>query len=60
MVRLLNPFVDLDEILYIGGDLDAIFSNPVPSTIPKWRTFTLLRWVQRNPVTTFELIVEFG
>jgi hypothetical protein len=42
--------VDLDEILY-GGDgieyyLDYIPFNPVASTIPKWRTFKLLRWVQ--------------
>jgi hypothetical protein len=34
--------VDLDEILY-GGD-DILF-NSVASTIPKWRTFKLLRWV---------------
>jgi hypothetical protein len=42
--------VDLDEILY-GGDgieyyLDHILLNPVVSTIPKWRTFKLLRWAQ--------------
>jgi hypothetical protein len=42
--------VDLDEILY-GGDyiedyLDSILFNAVASTIPKWRTFKLLRWVQ--------------
>jgi hypothetical protein len=28
------------------GDLDTIISNPVTSTIPKWRTPKLLRWVQ--------------
>jgi hypothetical protein len=42
--------IDVDEILYGGdaieGDLDAILSNAVASTIPKWRTFKLLRWVQ--------------
>jgi hypothetical protein len=42
--------VDLDEILYedddIEGDLDSIPLNPVASTIPKWRTFKLLWWVQ--------------
>jgi hypothetical protein len=42
--------VDLDEILYgsddIEGDLDSILFNAVASTIPKWRTFKLLRWVQ--------------
>jgi hypothetical protein len=41
--------VDLDEILY-GDDgieyyLDYIQFNPVASTIPKWRTFKLLRFV---------------
>jgi hypothetical protein len=41
--------VDLDEILY-GGEgieyyLDYIILNTVASTIPKWRTFKLLRWV---------------
>jgi hypothetical protein len=30
----------------IEGDLDAILSCPVASTIPKWRTFRLLSWVQ--------------
>jgi hypothetical protein len=42
--------VDLDEIFYGGDDtednLDSILFNPVASTIPKWRTFKLLRWVQ--------------
>jgi hypothetical protein len=42
--------VDLDEILYgddgIEGDLDSIPLNSVASTIPKWRTFKLLWWVQ--------------
>jgi hypothetical protein len=41
---------DLDEIWYRGGDIeddfDAIPFNAVASTIPKWRTFKLLRWVQ--------------
>jgi hypothetical protein len=42
--------VDLGEILY-GDDgieyyLDSILLNLVASTIPKWRTFKLLRWVQ--------------
>jgi hypothetical protein len=46
----LNRLVDLDEILY-GGDgieyyLDYRLFNPVASTIPKWRTFKLLRCVQ--------------
>jgi hypothetical protein len=41
--------VDFDEILYGGDDieyyLDYILFNLVASTIPKWRTFKLLRWV---------------
>jgi hypothetical protein len=28
------------------GDLDAVLFNPVPSTIPKYRTFKLPRWMQ--------------
>jgi hypothetical protein len=45
-----DPIVDLNEILY-GGDgieyyLDSILFNPVASTITKWQTFKLLRWVQ--------------
>jgi hypothetical protein len=49
-VKLLNRLVDLDEILY-GDDgieyyLDYILFNPVASTIPKWRIFKLLRWLQ--------------
>jgi len=48
--QLLNRSLDLDEILYedddIEDDLDSILLNPVASTIPKWRTFKLLRWVQ--------------
>jgi hypothetical protein len=42
--------VDLDEILYgsynIEDDLNSIVFNFVASTIPKCRTFQLLRWVQ--------------
>jgi hypothetical protein len=42
--------VDLDEILCGGDDieddLDCIIFNAAASTIPKWRTFKLLRWVQ--------------
>jgi len=41
--------MDLDEILY-GVDeieycLNNILFNPIPSTIQKWWTFKLLRWV---------------
>jgi hypothetical protein len=42
--------VDLDEIIYGGddieGDLDSILLNLVALTIPKWRTFNFLRWMQ--------------
>jgi hypothetical protein len=42
--------VDLDEVLYGGNDskddFDSMYFNVVASTIPKWRTFELLRWVQ--------------
>jgi hypothetical protein len=44
----------------IEDDLDATFFNLIASAIPKWRTFKLLRWVQRNPLITFESIGEFG
>jgi hypothetical protein len=42
--------VDLEKILYGGDDieydLDSIVLNAMASTIPKWWTFKLLRWVQ--------------
>jgi hypothetical protein len=41
--------VDFDETLYgddIEGDLDSMLLSLVPSTIPQWQTFKLLRWVQ--------------
>jgi hypothetical protein len=42
--------VDLDEILYgcddTEDDLDSILFNAVASTILKWRTSKLVRWVQ--------------
>jgi hypothetical protein len=59
-----NRLVDFDEILdggdAIEGDLSALCANPVPSTIPEWQAFTFLRWLQRNPLITFELIGGFG
>jgi hypothetical protein len=49
VVQLLNRLVDLYEILYgrdgIQDDLDSILFNPIPSTISKWRTFKLLKWM---------------
>jgi hypothetical protein len=44
----------------IEDGLDATFFNLVVSAIPKWRKFKLLRWVQRNPLITFESIGGFG
>jgi hypothetical protein len=42
--------VALDEMLYgsddVEDDTDSILLNLVASTIPKWRTFKLLRWAQ--------------
>jgi hypothetical protein len=42
--------VDFDEMLYGGDDIeddfDSILLSAVASTIPTWRTFKLLRWVQ--------------
>jgi hypothetical protein len=56
-VQFLNQLVDLDEILYgsddINDDLDSMFFNLVPSTIPERWMFKLLRLVQRNPLITF-------
>jgi hypothetical protein len=46
----LNRPVDFDEIFNEGDGieyyLDYILIKPVASTIPKWLTFKLLRWVQ--------------
>jgi hypothetical protein len=40
----------MDEILCEGDDVeydfDSTLANAVASSIPKWRTFELLRWVQ--------------
>jgi hypothetical protein len=60
VVKLLKRFVDLDNILYGGDDieddLESILLNPVASTISKWRTFKLLMCV----CATFEPIGGFG
>jgi hypothetical protein len=57
--------VDLDEILYGGDyiedDLDVILLNAVASTILKWRTFKLLRWVQlMNRLVDLDYILYWG
>jgi hypothetical protein len=60
----LNRLVDFHEIWYAGDaikeTLDATLFNIVASAIPKWRTFKLLRWVQRTPLITFEPLGGFG
>jgi hypothetical protein len=42
--------VDFDDILCGGDDveddIDSVLLNLVASTIQKWRTFNILRWVQ--------------
>jgi hypothetical protein len=54
----LNQLVDFYEIQKDGhaieDDLDAVLINPVPSTIPKWRTFKLLRWMQNLHQSTWD------
>jgi hypothetical protein len=35
-------------------DLDVVLINPVLSTIPKWRTFKLLRWMQNLHQSTWD------
>jgi hypothetical protein len=57
--------VDFDEILYGGDDteddLDYILFNVVASTILKWRTFKLLRWVQHlNRLVDFDETMHGG
>jgi hypothetical protein len=50
LYQLLNKLIYVHEIQYWGravdGDLDAII-NPVASTIPNWRTFKILRRMQK-------------
>jgi hypothetical protein len=38
----------------IEGGLDAVLFNPVPLTIPKWRTFKLLRLMQNLHQSTWD------
>jgi hypothetical protein len=61
----LNRLVELDEILYGVDDIeyyiDYILFNLVASTIPKWRTCKLLRWVQLfNPLVDLDKILCGG
>jgi hypothetical protein len=55
--QLLEQLVDFMkfsmEVMYIEGDFDSIIFNPVASTIQKWRTFKLLRWMQNLHYVTW-------
>jgi hypothetical protein len=55
---LLNQLVDFYEVQWWGhaieSDLDAVLFNPVPSTIPKWQTFKLLRWMKNLHQSTWD------
>jgi hypothetical protein len=50
--------VDSYEMQYGGyaieGDIDATIFNPLTLTIPKWRTFILLRWMQNFHQSTWD------
>jgi hypothetical protein len=57
--------VDLNKHLYgdddVEDDIDSILLNLLASTIPKWLTFKLLRWVQRlNGLTDLDGILYGG
>jgi hypothetical protein len=57
--------VDLDEIFQGGEDIEddlhSILFNAVASTIPKWRSFKLLKWVQLlNRLVDFDEILYGG
>jgi hypothetical protein len=53
----LNQLVDFYEIQQGGhaieGNLETVLYNPVSSTIPKWRTFKLLWWMQNLHQSTW-------
>jgi hypothetical protein len=50
VVATLKRLVELDEFFYecdgIEDNHDCIILNPLGSTIPNWRTFKILWWVQ--------------
>jgi hypothetical protein len=56
--QLLNQLVDFYEIQLGGhaieGDFDAVLTNLVPSSIPKWRAFKLLRCMQNLHQSTWD------
>jgi hypothetical protein len=53
-----NQFVDFHRIQYrcqaIESDLNDIIFNPIASTIPKWHTFRLLKWMQNLHQSTWD------
>jgi hypothetical protein len=56
------PLITFEPISGISLNLvgRCYIFNLVASAIPKWRTFELLRCVQRNPLITFGLFGGFG
>jgi hypothetical protein len=48
-VLYFESLVDFDDILHGGGDAEddigSLLFNPIPSNIPRWRTFKLMTWV---------------
>jgi hypothetical protein len=54
----LNQLVDIYEIQYgdysVEGDHYYILFNTVGGTIPKWRTFKHLRWIQNLLYSTWD------
>jgi hypothetical protein len=48
--QIFNRLVDFYDIQQGGhaieGNRGAIICNPVASTVPKWRTLRILRWMQ--------------
>jgi hypothetical protein len=61
--QVLNQLVHFYTIHYEGhdieGDLEAIPFNPVPSTIPKWQTFELVRWMQNLHQSKWDLEIFY-
>jgi hypothetical protein len=51
--------VDFHEIWEAGDAIEDDLESSAPAIL-KWQTFKLVRWVQRNPLITFEPIGGFG
>jgi hypothetical protein len=56
----LVEFYEIQWVCYaIESDLDAIIFNPVASTIPKWQTFKLLRWIQNFHQSVWDCVILY-